>query len=395
MQQFDICIVGSGIVGLATAFKILEHAPSTSVAIFEKEHEVAQHQTGHNSGVVHTGIYYKPGSLKAQNCIKGKKLLIDFCKEHQVPYKDTHKLITATSSDEIPRMEKLFERGKKNSLSQISLIEQDEISNYEPHLTGIGAILNTDVQIISYIQVSLKLKELLQKMGVSFFFNTKVKRLYESGNEVLVETGDETYSSNQAINCAGLYSDSFGHQSEYRIIPFRGEYFHLKRHDLVNGLIYPVPNPDLPFLGVHLTKMIDNSLEAGPNAVLALAREGYCKTTVNLEELFQTLSFRGFWKLSMQNFSTGLYEMYRSVSKHAFLKSLQKFVPALKIDDLSLPGSGVRAQLLRKDGKLCDDFVFETEGKILHVLNAPSPAATASLAIGETISSKILNYASP
>lgn len=392
MRQFDICIIGSGIIGLSTAYSLIKKDRSLRIVIIEKEEDVARHQTGHNSGVVHTGIYYRPGSLKAKNCIEGRELLLSFCKEHNVPFQNTHKLITATCDSELTRMEKLYERGKQNGLNHLSLIDQEEITTYEPHLKGCGAILNTDVQIISYKAVSLKLKEILQTLGVAFLFNTKVKQLYEVGGEVIVQTTKENYTTSKAINCAGLHSDTFTNQNEYKIVPFRGEYFHIKRPDLVNGLIYPVPNPDLPFLGVHLTKMVDGSLEAGPNAVLALAREGYRKSKTNLNELATTLSFPGFWKLSMRHFTTGCYEMYRSMSKLAFLRSLQKFIPTLELGDLGTPGAGVRAQLLRRDGKLCDDFVFEEVGNILHVLNAPSPAATASFSIANTIVNKITGH---
>lgn len=386
MKKADVTLIGGGIVGLATAFALRKQRPELTLSILEKEDDVAKHQTGHNSGVVHTGIYYKPGSLKATNCLRGKKMLLEFCDQENIPYKKTTKLIVATKQEEVSRMETLFERGQANGLNHIKVIGKEEAQEREPYINVERAILNEDCHIISYREVALKLKQKLQNDGVTFFFQEKVVNTTPFENNWLIETDRDVHTSHYVINCAGLYSDRLAKASD-QIVPFRGEYYFLTEEvkTKVESLIYPVPNPQLPFLGVHITPMIDGRVEAGPNAVLAFAREGYKKTIVKPTELLQTLLFPGFWKISSKHFSTGLYEMYRSFSKKAFLKSLQELMPSLTEADIIPGGSGVRAQLVTKKGALCDDFSLIKDNTMMHVLNAPSPAATASFAIGEHI----------
>jgi len=391
MKKADVTIIGAGIVGLATAYTIHQKRPDLSISIIEKEGDVAQHQTGHNSGVIHTGIYYKPGSLKATNCIRGKALLLDFCTRENVSYKKIPKLIVSTSDQELSRMQALYERGKANGLSHLRVIDKEEAQEREPHINVKQAILNEECHIVSYTEVSKAIKQQLLKNGVSFYFNEAATKITELDDHSFIEGSTFVHETKYLINCAGLFSDQVAQMTQNlisdQIIPFRGEYYFLRDElkDKVQSLIYPVPNPQLPFLGVHITPMIDGRIEAGPNAVLAFAREGYTKTKINTSELMQTLLFPGFWKVAKNHLTTGIYEMYRSFSKKAFLKSLQELMPSLSLDDISPGGAGVRAQLVRRDGSLCDDFSLIQNKSMMHVLNAPSPAATSSFAIGEHI----------
>lgn len=390
-MKYQVIIVGGGIVGLATAYQILKSKPGLKLLVLEKDRTLASHQTGHNSGVIHSGIYYKPGSLKAQNCILGYHLLLEFAKEHQIPYELCGKIIVATMPEELPRLEALYERGIANGLEGLKWVEKDQISEYEPHCAGLRALFVPQTGIIDYLKVSLKYAELIREMGGEIQTGQRVKNILK-GSEISVVTGDQTYITEKVINCAGLYSDKVAEFTEgnldTRILPFRGEYFMLKpeRHHLVRNLIYPVPDPAFPFLGVHFTRMMNGHVEAGPNAVLAFRREGYRKWDIHVRELWNTLSWPGFRKVSMKYWKTGLGEMHRSFSKKAFTKALQRLIPEIKESDLVTAEAGVRAQACHRNGDLLDDFKIIQDQNIIHVLNAPSPAATSSLSIGKTLS---------
>ncbi len=385
----DIAIVGGGIVGLATAYALSGKHPELKLALFEKERQVAEHQTGHNSGVIHSGIYYRPGSLKARLCVSGVKLMEAFCAEHQLPFDRCGKVIVAVRESEVPTLQMLLERGRENGVPGLRLIDATELRAIEPHAAGIRAIHAPRTGIVDYRHVAQKLRELLEARGVVFHTGTAVASIYENGNDLAIQAGDTVVRSRFLINCAGLYSDRVarlaGAAPKVRIVPFRGEYYFLKpqKRHLVRGLIYPVPNPELPFLGVHFTKTVHGEIESGPNAVFALAREGYRHRDIAPSELLETLSYPGFWKLAARYWRVGLFEMYRSLSKAAFVHSLQQLVPAITPEDVVRGGAGVRAQAVDERGKLVDDFATLQSPRALHVLNAPSPAATASLAIGE------------
>jgi len=392
----DYIIIGSGIVGLSTAYHLLIAKPNLKVVVLEKENEIAQHQTGHNSGVIHSGIYYKPGSLKALNCKKGYDKLIDFCNENEIKYDLCGKIIVATEKDELPIMDSIFERGIANGLEGIKKLNPQEIKEIEPHCAGIEGVWVPQTGIIDYKEVSKKYAELFQKLGGEIIFNQKVKSINTKNGSSFVATQYQEFESKFVINCAGLYSDKVAKMSQkdvdVQILPFRGEYYTLNKEKefLVNNLIYPVPNPNFPFLGVHFTRMIHGGVEAGPNAVLAFAREGYTNKQINFKEFFETLGHSGFQKVAMKYWRDGSYEMYRSYSKSAFTKALQRLIPEINKKDLVIGNAGVRAQACDSKGNLSDDFlIFENEN-IINVCNAPSPAATASLAIGESIASLAL-----
>ncbi len=389
-KNMKIVIIGGGIVGLATAHSLIEKFPDFKITLLEKESTLAAHQTGNNSGVVHSGIYYKPGSLKAKNCVEGKQKLLEFCNKHDVPYEQCKKVLIATQEKELPTLKKLKRRGDANGV-KVEEISSEELKEVEPHAAGLKALLVPECQIIDYKQVAMALARDFEKKGGVIRKNERVEHLHFSFPRWIIETSQKTERCDFVINCAGLYSDRIARMAlpdrkiPCQILPFRGEYYMLKKDTLVKGLIYPVPNPKLPFLGVHLTRMIDGRVEAGPNAVLATAREGYTKSNFVMYEFAETVSYPGFWKLSMKYWKTGMYEMYRSVSKKAFTKSLQRLVPEIQAEDLVHGGSGVRAQAVRPDGKLVDDFLILQDEHSMHVLNAPSPAATSSLSIGQTI----------
>lgn len=397
MNNYDVIIIGAGIIGLSTAYKLLEKNPSLKVCILEKENCVAAHQTGHNSGVIHSGIYYKPGSLKAVNCRKGYQLMIDFCDEHKITYDICGKIIIATEEKELPSLDTIFERGIKNGLDGIKIISAGEIKEIEPNAAGIKGILVPQAGIVDYKVVSNKIAELLQNKNTDIKFGEKVTGIKLNSSEVTVTTEKNNFTASFLISCAGLQSDKIAEmingKINFRIIPFRGEYFMLKdeRKNLIRNLIYPVPDPEFPFLGVHFTRRITGEIEAGPNAVLALKREGYKKSDFDFNSVLNTLSYRGFQKIALEYWKTGFYEIYRSFSKEQFTKSLQRLVPAIKESDLIKGGSGVRAQACSNDGKLIDDFLFIENERVINVCNAPSPAATSCFAIGETISEKALN----
>lgn len=394
MKQ-NIIIIGAGIVGLATAYNIVRVYPNLSVLIIEKEPDVAMHQTGHNSGVIHSGIYYKPGSLKAQNCTTGYARLIEFCDQYNVKYEICGKVIVAVDENEIPMLDGIYKRGIENGLENLRIINKSELAEIEPYAAGIKAIHVPQTGIIDFTDVSLKLKEVLIENGVEFKFEEKVLNIVHTSSRVNVITNSGTFSAEKVISCAGLQSDRIAKLTEknleLKIIPFRGEYYELKdsaKH-LVKNLIYPVPDPEFPFLGVHFTRMIDGKVEAGPNAVFSFDREGYKKLSFNLKDTLDSVAFKGFLKIAKQYWKTGAGEFYRSFSKKAFVKALRKLIPEIAEDDLVPGNSGIRAQACSSDGKLLDDFYFVENSRVLHVCNAPSPAATSAFSIGESIASKL------
>ncbi|MEQ8359605.1 MAG: L-2-hydroxyglutarate oxidase [Cytophagales bacterium] len=395
--MYDVSIIGAGIVGLSTAYQLQIKKPDTRILIIEKESEVAQHQTGNNSGVIHSGIYYKPGSLKAKNCIHGYQLLIDFAKKHNIPFELCGKIIVASDESELEALHKIYDRGIENGLKDLKWLEEGEMKEIEPHLHGIKGVRVPQTGIIDYKAMSQKLKELLIENGAEFVFNNKVKDIELKKEACIIKTDKAEYQSAMLVNCAGLYSDKIARLSNQnvnlKIVPFRGEYYELKpeKRYLVKHLIYPVPDPAFPFLGVHFTRMIGGGVEAGPNAVLAYAREGYKKSDVNLSEFFETLTWPGFQKVALKYWKTGIGEFYRSYSKAAFTKALQKLIPEVQSDDLIPGAAGVRAQACDKEGGLLDDFMILESKRVLNVCNAPSPAATSSLSIGETLSKKIID----
>lgn len=394
--MYDVIIIGGGIVGLATSLNILKKKPGTNLLLIEKESEISAHQTGNNSGVIHSGIYYKPGSLKALNCRKGYKQLLDFCDEEGINYDLCGKVIVATEKNQVGALETLFERGNANGLSGIKKISKEELYEIEPHVKGIKGIQVPQTGIIDFKEVSIKYAENIQKSGAAINTNEKVTKIIPKKGSIIVETSKGSYESKLLVNCAGLYSDKVakmtGQEIDVKIIPFRGEYFKLKKekHHLVKNLIYPVPDPAFPFLGVHFTRMINGGIEAGPNAVLAFAREGYKKHNINIAELLETLFWPGFQKVAAKYWATGFGEMYRSFSKSAFTKALQKLIPEVQKEDLETGGAGVRAQACNRTGGLIDDFLIYENAHAVNVCNAPSPAATSSLAIGDTVSDLIL-----
>lgn len=396
-MKYDIIVVGAGIVGLASALKILEKNPSLKLLILEKEDSVAKHQTGNNSGVIHSGIYYKPGSLKSTNCLNGYKMLLDFCDKHEVKYDICGKVIVATSEKEIPYMRNLYERGLQNGLTGLKILNPDEVKEIEPHVECKAAIKVPQTGIIDYTEVCNKYLELILNNGSSIKFNENVTGINIKSDYCEVITQNSAYESRFVITCAGLQSDRIAemthHELQIKIIPFRGEYYKIKKekHYLVKHLIYPVPNPEFPFLGVHFTRMIDDEREAGPNAVLAFKREGYTKTSFNLGDAVETFVFPGFHKVIKRNWKVGIGEFYRSYYKPAFVKALQKLVPEIESEDLITGGAGIRAQACSKDGGLLDDFYIVEDKRIFHVCNAPSPAATSSLSIGDYLANKVLS----
>jgi (S)-2-hydroxyglutarate dehydrogenase len=394
---YDVTVIGGGIVGLATALRIKEQNPSLKLLIIEKEDVVAKHQTGHNSGVIHSGLYYKPGSLKATNCIKGYDMLLDFCEKEEIKYDLCGKIVVATRPEQISILDGLFERGKQNGLDGFKMLNAEQIKEYEPHVKGLKGFFVPQTGIIDYTDVCKKYLAKTQKLGGEIAFNEKVMSISSKGGVSTIVTSKGTYETKLVVNCAGLYSDKVGQMTDnkadnLKIIPFRGEYFEIKpeKQYLVKNLIYPVPDPNFPFLGVHFTRMIHGGVEAGPNAVLAFRREGYKKLDIHFGELFETLSFRGFQKVAMKYWQTGLGEMYRSFSKAAFTKALQELIPEIQSDDLVAGAAGVRAQACDREGGLLDDFAIFENQQAINVCNAPSPAATSSLSIGQTVSELVL-----
>jgi L-2-hydroxyglutarate oxidase LhgO len=390
-QPYDVAIVGGGIVALATARALAERAPRTRLLILEKEPRLASHQTGHNSGVIHSGIYYRPGSYKARLCVEGARLMVQFCEAQGIKVERCGKVIVATREDELPRLDTLFERGKANGVPDLAMIGPERARDLEPHAAALRAIHSPNTGIVDYSEVAAALGRDLVARGVRIETGARVERITRTGDGLELTTPQLAFRARRVINCAGLYSDEVarmaGATTDVRIIPFRGEYYFLKpeRRQLVRGLIYPVPDPEFPFLGVHFTRTIHGDVEAGPNAVLAFAREGYTFGRIVPRELLGTFTFPGFWAMGRKYWRTGFYEMYRSLSKASFVRALQRLVPDLRPDDVTRGGAGVRAQAVASDGALIDDFKIVDSPDAIHVVNAPSPAATASLAIGRHI----------
>lgn len=393
----DYIIIGAGIVGLSTAYNLQLIKPDADILILEKESFVAAHQTGHNSGVIHSGIYYKPGSAKALNCAKGYKMMLQFCNENDIPHQICGKVIVATEQKELEGLQKIYDRGIQNGLNGLKIISAQELKEIEPHAAGIKAIWVPQAGIINYKTVAEKLKALIEQKGGKLLLNQKVQSISQNQDLWIVRTQNQEFKAGQIISCGGLHSDTIARMTDpnfdLKTIPFRGEYYTLKAsaHHLVKTLIYPIPNPNFPFLGVHFTSMIGGGVEAGPNAVFALGRESYNWKKFNGKEVMESLAYPGFRKLAAKYWRDGAYEMYRSLSKTAFVKALQKLVPEITPGDLDAGGSGVRAQAIDRNGNIVDDFLFHSGKNILHVVNAPSPAATSGLAIGESIVKKVLS----
>ena len=393
---YDLTIIGGGIVGLATALKIGEAHPRLKLLILEKESELAQHQTGHNSGVIHSGLYYRPGSVKARSCVAGRKALMEFCDRNGAPYEICGKVVVATSAEELPRLEDLHRRGLANGLQGLEIIGPERLREIEPHAAGVKALYVPQTGIIDYKKVAAAYAEKIRANGGDIRTSHRVVGVLDRDGELVAQTSMGDYRTNYLINCCGLQSDLVAKMMrgdgapgdhEHRVIPFRGEYYKIaaEKQHLVRNLIYPVPDPTFPFLGVHFTRMANGGVEAGPNAVLAYAREGYRHTDINLSDLWQTVSFKGFWAMAGKYWRTGFGELHRSLSKAAFVTALQKLLPEIRESDLIAGGSGVRAQAVSASGALVDDFVIQQSRRSIHVLNAPSPGATASLAIGQSI----------
>ncbi|AKG23280.1 L-2-hydroxyglutarate oxidase [Calothrix sp. 336/3] len=392
--MYDFAIIGGGIVGLSTAMAIGERYPDAKILVLEKESRWAFHQTGNNSGVIHSGVYYKPGSFKAKFCRDGCQSMVEFCEKHGIDYEVCGKVIVATDAEELPRLENLYQRGIDNGI-EVKRISPEEVREIEPYVNCVGGIRVFSTGIANYKQVCLKYAEIIEKQGGELRLNTKVERIVTSGNHQVLETNNGNFETRFLINCAGLHSDRVAKlgkvDPQAKIVPFRGEYYELKpeKRYLVKTLIYPVPNPEFPFLGVHFTKMIDGSVHAGPNAVLSLKREGYKKTDFDLKDFTEVMTYPGFWKLAAKHADEGIQEIIRSFSKAAFTRSLQKLIPEVQSDDLIPCHAGVRAQALMDDGKLVDDFLIVEGEKSVHVCNAPSPAATSSIEIGKAIANRI------
>ncbi len=394
--EFDITIVGAGIVGLATAMELVKRRPDLKVVVLEKEGRVAAHQTGNNSGVIHAGLYYKPGSLKAKMSVEGARRMIEFCQEHELPYELCGKVVVATKEDELPRLEELHRRGTANGVPGLVKISAEQVKEHEPNATAIAGLWSPNTGIVDYTAVTRKYAESFTESGGELRLNTEVLAIETHTDRLVIETKGNPVRTRNLVNCGGLQSDviagMMGSTRGLRIVPFRGEYYELtpQGQKLVHGLIYPVPDPRFPFLGVHFTKKINGSVEAGPNAVPAFAREGYAKTDVNIGYLLGLATFPGFWSMAARYWRMGLGEMFRSWNKRAFVKALQVLLPELGPDDVRPGGAGVRAQAMDRRGNLLDDFSIIDAPNAIHVLNAPSPAATASLVIGEVIAGKAL-----
>jgi L-2-hydroxyglutarate oxidase len=390
-SQFDVVIVGGGIVGLATALQSVRSDPRIRLAVVEKENAIARHQSGHNSGVIHSGIYYKPGSLKAKNCVAGAARMVEFCREHSIPYDICGKVVVATDESERAGLEELKRRGIANGVPGLEMISVERLREIEPNCTGIAAMLVPGTGITDYAVVARKYAELIQNAGGQILTSCEVRQIASTSSELVLETTRGAIKSTRMINCSGLQSDRVmrlaGDHTTLKIVPFRGEYYEIlpARRHLVRNLIYPVADPRFPFLGVHFTRRISGGIEAGPNAVLALKREGYRKTDFNMRDAVETALFPGFWRMAIKYWRSGLGEYYRSLNKQAFTRALQKLVPAIQASDLEPAGAGVRAQALDPTGRLIDDFVIVKSKRMIHVCNVPSPAATASLVIGQQI----------
>jgi L-2-hydroxyglutarate oxidase len=391
MEQTDIAVIGGGIVGLATAWQITKRRPDIKVVLLEKEADLAHHQTGHNSGVLHAGVYYKPGSLKAINCRQGREIIIKFCEEEGIKHDICGKVVVALSEAELPSMEMIFERAKANGVD-CEKIPLERLKELEPHAAGVAAFHVRDTGIVDFKEVCYRFAKHVEERGGKIVTRAKVVGIKRSSGEVVLISKAGEFSAKVMINCAGLQSDRIasmaGEHPAVKIVPFRGEYYNLKPEawGLVNNLIYPVPNPEFPFLGVHFTRMIHGGVDCGPNAVLAFAREGYTKLKINCRDLLETAFYPGLWRIAGKYMKIGTGEMWRSFNKAAFVKALQRLVPEITSDVLVPAAAGVRAQAIARDGKMVDDFVIQETERVVNVLNAPSPAATAAMNIGKTIS---------
>ena len=390
-NSYDVIVIGGGIVGLSVAMEITRRFPRLRLMVLEKENGVARHQSGHNSGVIHSGVYYKPGSLKARLCVEGAAAMVEFCQRHNIPYKICGKLIVATTPEEVPRLEQLLQRGQINGIAGLKLLTAEQMREIEPHAHGVRALLVPGTGITDYAAVSEKYAELVAVQGGSISTGTRVTGFARQGPTTVINTSRGPFAAGYVINCAGLHSDSIarmaGYKATVRIVPFRGEYYDLvpERDNLVRSLIYPVPDPRFPFLGVHFTRRVRGGVDAGPNAVLALKREGYRRRDLSPTDLLSTLSYSGFWKMAAKYWRSGLGEFHRSLSKRAFVAALQQLVPEVQESDMVPGGAGVRAQAVTGDGSLVDDFQFVHAKKMLHVFNVPSPAATSSIPIGRAL----------
>ena len=391
--MFDFAVIGGGIVGLSTARALLERHPGARLLVLEKEGGWARHQTGHNSGVIHSGIYYKPRSLKARFCRAGAQALVEFCRERGIEYEICGKVIVATEPDELPLLDALHERGLKNGL-EVEKVGPGELKELEPHASGLAAIRVPSTGIVDFAKVAEAFAALVGEKGGELRTGTVVEGISDTGREVVVCTNKGAFHARTLVNCAGLHSDRVaqmcGVEAGAKIVPFRGEYYELRpeKRYLVKNLIYPVPNPNFPFLGVHFTRSIDGIVEAGPNAVLGLAREGYKKTDFDLRDFVEEITYPALWRLAKKNWRTGIGEIHRSISKKAFVRGLKKLVPEVEDGDVVPIAAGVRAQALKEDGAMVDDFLISEGKNSVHVLNAPSPAATASIPIGEEIAKR-------
>jgi L-2-hydroxyglutarate oxidase len=392
--MYDFAIIGGGIVGLSTAMTIGQKFPSAKILLLEKENSLVAHQTGNNSGVIHSGIYYKPGSFKAKFCRQGNLSLVAFCQEHELNYEVCGKVIVATKTEELPLLDKLYQRGLENNI-EVAKLTKEQVQEIEPHVSSLAGILVKSTGIVDYKQVGQKYAEIATNQGADLYLNERVEAIKEIHTGYVLVTDKSEFTTRFLINCAGLYSDRVAKLAKAKpsakIVPFRGEYYELRpeKRYLVKNLIYPVPDPNFPFLGVHFTRMIDGSVHAGPNAVLSFKREGYYKTDFDLRDFLETMTYPGFWKLAAQHANSGFQEMVRSWVKAAFVHSLQRLIPEVQTEDVIPTHAGVRAQALGTNGKLIDDFLIIESPNAMHVCNAPSPAATSSLEIGKAIAAKL------
>lgn len=392
--MFDFAVIGGGIVGLATGMALSERYPQSRILVLEKESHWAAHQTGHNSGVIHSGIYYKPGSFKARFARQGSRSIVEFCQRHAIAHEVCGKVIVATEPEQLPLLENLYNRGLENELN-VTKLKAEEVKEIEPHVSCLAGIKVPTTGIVDYKQVCLKYADLIEAQGGTLKLNTKVQRIKEINGAQILETNHGSFETKFVVNCTGLHSDRIarlgGAEPNAKIVPFRGEYYELKpeKRFLVKNLIYPVPNPNFPFLGVHFTRMIDGSVHAGPNAVLSFRREGYKKTDFNLRDFIEVMTYPGFWRLAGKHMDEGVQEIVRSFSKAAFVRSLQQLIPEVQAEDVIPTHAGVRAQALTNDGKLVDDFLIIKGRNSVHVCNAPSPAATSSIEIGKAIVEQI------
>ena len=391
---YDYIIIGGGIVGVSTAWQLQQRYPDKKVLLLEKESEFAAHQTGHNSGVIHAGVYYEPGSLKAKFCRAGVDATIDFCQQHDIPFNQCGKLLVATNDLEVKRMEALYQRCKKNNI-EVELLDKQQLKIEEPNIIGLGAILVRSTGIVDYQLITIKMAQEFQSLGGEYRLNTKVTQLKETAEDIRVSTSQGELSSRYLITCSGLMADRvvkmLDIKVDFQIVPFRGEYYQLpaNKNAIVNHLIYPIPDPTLPFLGVHLTRMIDGSVTVGPNAVLGFKREGYGKININLRDIKEMMLFAGFWKVLWKNLSSGLTEFKNSLFKNGYLTLVRKYCPSIELSDLKSYPAGIRAQAVMNDGSLVHDFLFANSERTINVCNAPSPAATSAIPIGGYIVDKV------